>query len=353
MSNQIRQYKFSVDSFQILNTRSRHKDTVFISASLAVGNRTPQTKTRHMGDLNNGIFDVGLTFDEFVTDDETVILSFVMINNGHTDPNAVVRGLEQATLQLAQQAAAAAATAGGAAIGAVLGASIGTAMIPVLGTALGALAGWIVSETGGLIFANCDGGVAAGVHPFTGAQLREATDGGIFRQTDDNPGTDSAHGCGSNSHYLVNWSIDETTPLLRQTNWRWCRKCQGLHFAGNPGSRCPAGGEHIHDGSGNYALSHNDPQAPGQDNWRWCRKCHSLHFAGNPGSQCPAGGEHIHDGSGNYTLVHNDSQAPGQENWRWCHKCQGLHFAGNPGSRCPAGGEHVHDGSGNYTLLEV
>jgi hypothetical protein len=40
-----------------------------------------------------------------------------------------------------------------------------------------------------------------------------------------------------------------------QENWRWCNKCQGLFFAGGPNKGvCPAGGEHSHDGSGNYRL---------------------------------------------------------------------------------------------------
>lgn len=40
-----------------------------------------------------------------------------------------------------------------------------------------------------------------------------------------------------------------------QDNWRWCPKCQGLFFAGNPTKGvCPAGGEHSLEGSGNYRL---------------------------------------------------------------------------------------------------
>jgi hypothetical protein len=42
--------------------------------------------------------------------------------------------------------------------------------------------------------------------------------------------------------------------MATQDNWRWCSKCEGLHFGNNPG-RCPAGGsQHISTGSGNYAL---------------------------------------------------------------------------------------------------
>lgn len=140
-----------------------------------------------------------------------------------------------------------------------------------------------------------------------------------------------------------------------QDNWRWCNKCQGLAFAGNPAlGSCPGGGNHDHVGSGNYKLVFNNPADPGQKNWRWCNKCQGLHFAGNfLAGACPAGGGHDHAGSGNYDLRLNDPSAPGQNNWRWCRKCQGLAFAGNatPGP-CPSGGSHDHAGSANYQLLE-
>src|SRR4051812_29122967 len=43
-------------------------------------------------------------------------------------------------------------------------------------------------------------------------------------------------------------------PTAGQNNWRWCHKCQGLFFGGNPGSHCPAGGAHDKTGSGDYLL---------------------------------------------------------------------------------------------------
>jgi hypothetical protein len=138
-----------------------------------------------------------------------------------------------------------------------------------------------------------------------------------------------------------------------QSNWRWCHKCEGLFFGGNPNPKCPAGGAHEKVGSGNYFLAHNLPPLPGwQSNWRWCNKCQGLFFGGNPNPKCPAGGPHDKTGSGNYSLLHNAPVAPGQQNnWRWCNKCQGLFFGGNPNPVCPAGGAHVKIGSGNYSLI--
>ena len=92
---------------------------------------------------------------------------------------------------------------------------------------------------------------------------------------------------------------------------------------------------------------------PQQSNWQWCRKCQGLAYAGNPQQgRCPGadGGQHDHTGSWDYVLMHDQTLAGGQNNWRWCTKCQGLAFAGNPGV-CPAdGGQHDHTGSSDYIL---
>jgi CubicO group peptidase (beta-lactamase class C family) len=135
-----------------------------------------------------------------------------------------------------------------------------------------------------------------------------------------------------------------------QANWRWCKKCQGLFFAGHNLGACPAGGTHVTAGSGDYHLINNSTFAYGQANWRWCKKCQALFFAGNSLGTCPSGGGHDKSGSGDYTLVHNSPYNEHQGNWRWCKKCQSLFFAGNSLGICPAGGTHDKTGSGNYAL---
>lgn len=118
--------------------------------------------------------------------------------------------------------------------------------------------------------------------------------------------------------------------LAGQSNWRWCRKCQGLVYGGHPTSVCPKGGTHDLSQSGDYVLKANMPAQPGhQSNWRWCNRCQGLAFGGQsmPGP-CPAGGQHNHAGSGDYLLAIDDANAEGQPNWRWCRKCQGLAYAG-------------------------
>jgi hypothetical protein len=143
-------------------------------------------------------------------------------------------------------------------------------------------------------------------------------------------------------------------PTVGQDNWRWCHKCQGLFFAGFPGSHCPAGGAHDSSSSSNYLLPFNNAKYPGQQNWRYCHKCQGLFFNGRATKgKCPAGGAHDGAGSFDYSLLQDKPLGPGQHGWHWCQKCEGLYFSGNPGSACSAGGAHHGSNSGDYALLRA
>jgi murein DD-endopeptidase MepM/ murein hydrolase activator NlpD len=136
----------------------------------------------------------------------------------------------------------------------------------------------------------------------------------------------------------------------RQDHWRYCLKCHGLYFAGNPGSVCPAGpGGHITEG-GNYTLSVNALSPVGQTNWRYCKNCKGLFFGASKGV-CPANpAGHDATGSGNYALPVNDPTGVGQNGWRWCKNCGGMFFQAS-GSTCPkSGGAHSESGSGDYRI---
>lgn len=210
-------YDFAIESFTISNTRSRHEDTDFVSASLAVAGRPALSTAQSLGNLNNGTYPTQVRFTAVpVADNETAVFSYVMVNNGHSDPGTVMKTLEDAVQKLATSGANAAASAAGDAIGATLGASIGTAIVPIIGSALGALAGWLVSEAGYLVFADCDGAVAAAVHILPGSEIPGLLKGaGVMYQDDHHPGTDSPAGCGSNSVYDVKWFVTWTTPPRR------------------------------------------------------------------------------------------------------------------------------------------
>jgi hypothetical protein len=202
-------YRFTLESFKITDTRSLHHDTDYVSVSLAAGSISPVTQIKAMGNLNNGTFRVDLPLDAAsVSDRDAILYTYAIVNNGHGSADAVQNALRQAGTRLAQKAADAAAKAVGSEIGAVLGASIGTTAVPVVGTALGTIAGWLMGEVGSILFANCDGPVAAGVRVFTPADLAAKTQNGqVLTQIDHHPGIDSPHGCGHNSSYYVTWTL--------------------------------------------------------------------------------------------------------------------------------------------------
>lgn len=204
-------FTFRLDSFEIENTRSRHEDTDYVSCSFALGSAAPQTKTKSMGDLNNGTYPVGISFGPVTISSptEVAIFNYLIVNAGHEDWSTIDGMITKAGSTLAKAGADAAASAAGAAAGTLLGAEIGGVVVPIIGPALGALAGWVVGEITGLVTADCDGPVAAEQLVVTGAQLWASTQDAnkTWSHQTYQPGTDSAAGCGSNSIYLVNWSV--------------------------------------------------------------------------------------------------------------------------------------------------
>jgi hypothetical protein len=88
----------------------------------------------------------------------------------------------------------------GAGIGAILGVELaGSILAPVIGSLLGSLVGWLLDQLGGIVFADCDGLVAAEQVAFTGRDLYLKTVSGPVTATTTHPGTDSPTGCGANS----------------------------------------------------------------------------------------------------------------------------------------------------------
>lgn len=192
---------FTLESFKITNTRSRHEDSDYASFTLLhkphTGNSTTQTLKKSLGNKNNGTFPIGLSFPSVsVSPGDELVLNYLIVNSGHKDESQIYSTLEGAGTKLAT----AGLTAGGAAIGTAI-------PIPGLGTALGAFAGWLTGEVSGLVSADCDGPVAAEQVKFTYQDLVAKTAHGAFKQETKHTGTDSAHGCGSNSMYFVSWEI--------------------------------------------------------------------------------------------------------------------------------------------------
>jgi hypothetical protein len=197
---QIQTITFSLDSFRITDTRSRHEDTDYVSFTLLVrdanGNGTPLTQKKFMGNLNNGTFTVGLSFPNVVVPTNgSVAFNYLIVNSGHKSEGDVDKALEAAGSALANKALVAGGTA------------LGTAILPGLGTILGALGGFLAGEIGSILNANCDGAVAAEQVTMSFNDLITKTASGPDTVTTKHPGTDSATGCGGNSMYFVTWHI--------------------------------------------------------------------------------------------------------------------------------------------------
>jgi hypothetical protein len=207
---------FSLDSIRITETRALHNDTDFVSVSITVGANPAITQTRAMGDLNNGTYQVSLGVSaDIPADDTQVIFTYTIVNNGHTD---------QSTFEKAVSAALTALGAAGAKAGATeLGSILGTATVPFVGSALGALSGWLVGELTSVIFADCDGPVAIGVHIYTGNQLIQTLGASqkIAETNVQHLGSNSSLGCGANSVYFTTDTISATIATEINLNGQW------------------------------------------------------------------------------------------------------------------------------------
>ena len=90
-----------------------------------------------------------------------------------------------------------------------------------------------------------------------------------------------------------------------QLRWRWCCKCQSLFYGGDRMSAgvCPSGGEHDGTASADYSMIYSTPGNAGwtQGNWRWCYKCQGMHYG--VGGICPTGGAHDPSRSASYVML--------------------------------------------------
>jgi len=177
----------NLNNFVIVRTRARGNDTVHVSFSLKVGGKKYDTLFKHMGNRNDGVHTVGLSFGpiDFPPANTPVVLNYVLANVGHKDNNnaefekAAKAGSDQLINQMINR-------------------DIGEDWkIKVLRE--------VVRFGLSLLFADCDGVVAADQIILNSDTLKEW--GYRHSETREYPGTDSAPGCGANSIYRVTWSI--------------------------------------------------------------------------------------------------------------------------------------------------
>jgi phospholipase C len=200
---------FTMDSFGISNTRSLHNDTDFVYLSATVGATPTVSVSKSIGDVNNGNHSVGLSIEVDIPDDDTIVVfNYLIMNSGHTGDNTRAKAAQSALSTVAEEIINHKAIAAGAiAVGAIL--------VPFFVSALTAIAGVLaVVEAGLLLFADCDGLVAAGALPFEASDLIRMTSlGQKISDNTDHPGSDSSDGCGGNSHYTTACTI-ATAPSI-------------------------------------------------------------------------------------------------------------------------------------------
>jgi phospholipase C len=201
---------FTMDSFGISNTRSRHNDTDVVTLSVTVGANPTVFVAKSMGDVNNGNHSVGLSIEVDIPDDDTIVVfNYLIRNDSHGGNDAKEKAVQSALSTIAEEIIR---------HGAITATSItvGSIVVPFVGSAVAAVAGILAAtEAGLLLFADCDGIVASGPPMrFTcGDLIKRTASGQKIPENADHPGTDSPDGCGSNSRYSTTCTIT-TAPSI-------------------------------------------------------------------------------------------------------------------------------------------
>jgi LGFP repeat len=191
---------FSVDHIFITTTRNGDiwgtaKDTVVVALQMNIGSQVVGPLYKNLGKLKGGgPYPVNFSISAPVNDPAApVVMSFQMSHSSNGD-----------TAQLRDSSHKGFDALAAAGIGAAAG-SIGG---PV-GAAIGAVAGLVAVAVGGLLFANCDGPVAADTIHVSGATLNDETATASHSETKDYSGYVSQDGCGDNPLYSVAWLITQ------------------------------------------------------------------------------------------------------------------------------------------------
>jgi hypothetical protein len=204
-------FTFSLDSFQITQTRSAHKDTDYAIFTLKIVGLSVTTSlpVKSLGNLNNGTFNIGLTApDNPFGVDYPVVLNYLIVNSS-LDPNTVAETLKTISHDLAN--------------GPPL-------VVAPLNSALELVATQYAAQLSSIIKpGSCDGLVAAEQINLTYAELVSYTARSpYFQQATNHIGYAAPHGCNSKpSAYVVHWSMKQvanvpnvTTMLVGRANER-------------------------------------------------------------------------------------------------------------------------------------
>ena len=138
-------------------------------------------------------------------------------------------------------------------------------------------------------------------------------------------------------HLALGWNFVLPTDAApqRQPDWRFCWKCQSLFWDGDAGFKgvCHRGNGQVHQAAGlQFFLPARELGAQdGQADWRFCGKCAGLFWNGDPAFRgvCPSdGAAHLPLGW-TFLLPSKPTGIAGQADWRYCGKCAGMHWDGS------------------------
>jgi hypothetical protein len=199
---------FTVPSFALNNTRSLHEDTDYVGIAITQMGREVAPATKRIGNVNNGTHSVNMTVSVPSTynTSDTFVFSYLVINHGGGKTQDVLNHCTTAM----EQPALTTFNAAQAQLVPVNGAQLPKCLSTTLRAAddINALWNPIKAAFNHLSSDHCDGPVALDSFSFTGAALND-----MILVSQANPfsiiyeGTNSAVGCGSNSHYSVQWFV--------------------------------------------------------------------------------------------------------------------------------------------------
>jgi hypothetical protein len=199
-------FKFSLNSFALTNTRAVHEDTDYVVLGLTVNGTNPfPPLAQRAGNVNNetyNIKDMDFLLNSIGENDQ-IVLSYLVINHGGDKSAAVLTACQNAITKTALKTFNAAY----ANPVEIQGRNLPSGLTNTLRTAAEINPLWdlVKSQFSGLSTDHCDGPVAIEQVSFYGKSVS-----GIELISPVSiiyDGIDSATGCGSNSHYSVQWGI--------------------------------------------------------------------------------------------------------------------------------------------------
>ena len=199
-------FKFSLNSFALNNTRSVHEDTDYVCLGFTVNKTNPfPPLAQRAGNVNNetyNIKDMDYLLNS-ISDNDEFVLSYLVINHGGGKAQDVLNDCQNAL----KQPALTTFNITDATPVEKLGRNLPNCLQSTLRAANDINTLWdpVKSQFNGLSSDRCDGPVAIDRISFYGksvASIESISPVSIIYL-----GTNSPVGCGSNSHYSVQWSI--------------------------------------------------------------------------------------------------------------------------------------------------